>query len=168
MRQPSSQMTKPAATFLGIFLSVSAAFAQSPPALAQALSPFAGEWELDVRTPVQRKDGVDCGKALLSLSQEGEVIEGRYWYATPGCGRLTEESEVKGVATNRTAVLVIASSRNGALVMGKAQLNPDQSLRWRPVQAVTRGEPDGDDGIVGDTIFRKLIPKRANAEKSGS
>ena len=44
--------------------------------------------------------------------------------ATSGCGRINAggEGTVKGVVIGQTAVLVITSGRNGAIVMGTAKL----------------------------------------------
>jgi hypothetical protein len=68
---------------------------------------FSGTWVIDLRSPAERKNKVECGSASFKLIQTGEKITGDHIFATPGCGRLNEggEGSVKGVAVG-TAVQV--------------------------------------------------------------
>jgi hypothetical protein len=49
---------------------------------------FSGEWEIDLRTPQEKKQRLECGTASFKLSQRGEKISGEHSMATVGCGRL--------------------------------------------------------------------------------
>ena len=71
-----------------------------------------------------------------------------------GCGRLNEggEGTVKGVVVGQTAVLVVTSGRNGAIVLGEARLQ-GSALDWQTVEDIRPGEPETDSPL----IFRKGI-----------
>src|SRR5688572_21667247 len=83
---------------------------------------FSGDWTLDLRTPVERQENLECGIAEFNLTQDGNRIVGSHTMATAGCGRQNEggHETVKGIVVNETAVLVVTSGRNGAVVMGTA------------------------------------------------
>jgi len=69
--------------------------------------------------------------------------------ATPQCGRINEggEGTVKGIATGKTAVLVVTSGRNGAIVLGRARL-VSGNLQWEVTEEVKGGEPAGDSPLI--------------------
>lgn len=52
-----------------------------------------------------------------------------------------------GVVVGDTAVLVVTSGRNGAIVLGKAKL-VDGVLAWQTMEVVRRGEPEGDSDLI--------------------
>jgi hypothetical protein len=124
--------------------------ALSAPAKAQGTSaPFTGTWSIDLRTPSERKEKVECGTAVFTLSQTGSKIVGDHSMATPRCGRMNDggEGSVKGVVIGRTAVLAVTSGRNGQIVLGSAQVRPG-SLHWQVSEEIKAGEPEGDSGLI--------------------
>lgn len=118
---------------------------------ALAQQPFSGEWEIDLRTPAQRKAGAECGTAHFALQQTGDQISGDHSMVTPGCGRLNEggEATVEGVARGNSAILVVTSGRTGAVVRGRA-IREGSSLRWTVLEELKPGEPEGDSGLILD------------------
>ena len=110
---------------------------------------FSGIWEIDLRTPVERRNKVECGVAIFELRQSGEKITGSHSFATPNCARMNEggEGTVKGQVIGQTAFLVVTSARNGAIVMGKAD-RVGNSLRWLVLYDIKPGEPDGDPALI--------------------
>jgi hypothetical protein len=116
---------------------------------ASAAQPFAGMWEIDLRTPSEREAGAECGKANFKLSQEGERVTGDHTMATVGCGRLNEggEQTVQGVAHGNTAVLVVTSGRNGEVIRGRA-IRDGSRLRWQVLETLKAGEPEDDSGLI--------------------
>lgn len=123
-------------------------------AMAQA---FTGTWTIDLRTPAERKQKVECGTASFELVQTGDRITGDHTFATAGCGRLNEggQETVKGVVIGKTAVLTVTSGRTGAIVLGKATLSGDR-LRWEPVLDIKAGEPEGDSPLIlGKATLRR-------------
>jgi hypothetical protein len=110
---------------------------------------FSGRWAVDLRTPIERKSGVECGSAEFKLEQHGTRIVGSHSMYPSGCGRMNEggRETVKGVVVNGTAVLVVTSSRNGAVVMGTASLR-DSKLHWQMLEEVRAGEPEGDSPLI--------------------
>jgi hypothetical protein len=120
------------------------------PAKAQGRStPFTGTWSIDLRTPAEKKDKVECGTAVFKLSQAGAKIVGDHAMATPGCGRMNEggEASVKGLVLGGTAVLTVTSARNGQIVLGSAKVRGD-SLHWQVSEEIKAGEPEGDSGLI--------------------
>ena len=117
--------------------------AQQPP------SPFTGTWTIDLRTPVQKSEKVECGTATFKLAQVGTKIVGDHSFATAQCGRLNEggEGTVKGVVVGGTAVLVVTSGRNGQIVLGSATVR-DGALHWQVTEEIKPGEPEGDSGLI--------------------
>ena len=69
--------------------------------------------------------------------------------ATPRCGRVNEggEGTVKGIVVGATSVLIVTSSRNGAMVLGTAKLHGD-SLQWQVREEIKAGEPVGDSPLI--------------------
>lgn len=116
--------------------------------LAQQSS-FTGTWLIDLRSSDERERSVECGMAIFELTQVGDVITGSHAFATPGCGRVNEggPEAVKGKVTGASAVLVVTSARNGAVVEGKATLNGDQ-LQWQTLQEIKPGDPAGDSALI--------------------
>lgn len=124
---------------------------------------FTGNWSIDLRSKAQRNRGIECGRASFSLSQVGNKISGDHAFSTPGCGRLNEGTEgaVKGVVIGSTAVLVVTSGRNGAVVMGIAKRNGNL-LHWNTEEEIRPGEPEGDSSLIlgkGVLAFEKNYAK---------
>lgn len=110
---------------------------------------FTGDWSIDLRSKTERTRGIECGGASFSLSQVGNKISGDHAFSTPGCSRLNEggEGTVKGVVVGNTAVLVVTSGRNGAVVMGTAK-KKGKFLHWSTVEEIRPGEPEGDSPLI--------------------
>ena len=110
---------------------------------------FTGSWSIDLRSPSEQTRNVECGVASFNLVQSGSSISGDHTFSTPGCGRLNEggEGTVKGVVVGNTAVLVVTSGRNGAIVMGKATVKGN-SLYWQTLEEIKQGEPEGDSPLI--------------------
>ncbi|TAJ16269.1 MAG: hypothetical protein EPO47_07715 [Rugosibacter sp.] len=110
---------------------------------------FNGTWSIDLRSKAEQKRRVECGLATFVLVQNGNKISGDHTFSTPGCGRLNEggEGTVKGVVVGNTAVLVVTSGRNGAVVMGKATTN-GAFLLWQTLEEIKQGEPEGDSPLI--------------------
>lgn len=110
---------------------------------------FSGTWHLDMRSDAERKNKVECGVAAFELLQSGKKISGSHWFATPGCGRINEggEGTVKGYVIGQTAFLVVTSGRNGTIVAGKAD-RVGSSLRWKVLDEIRAGEPNGDSPLI--------------------
>jgi len=124
--------------------------ALSATAGAQGLpAPFTGSWFIDLRTPAERKEKVECGTAVFKLSQTGVKVVGDHSMATPRCGRMNEggEGTVKGLVVGGTAVLTVTSARNGQIVLGSAKVRGD-SLHWQVSEEIKAGEPEGDSGLI--------------------
>ena len=119
---------------------------------------FSGYWRLDLRTPAERERKVECGSAEFELRQDGNRILGSHSMVTVGCGRQNEGSSdsVKGVLVDGTAVLVVTSARNGAIVMGTAKIQSG-SLRWQPLEDIRPSEIEGDSPLIsGAAIFSRV------------
>lgn len=120
-------------------------------ALAAQAAPldFSGHWFLDLRTPADRQQKLECGSATFELTQNGDRILGSHRMATAACGRLNEggPETVKGVVVGDTAVLVVTSGRNGAIVMGTARLRGN-SLHWQTLDEIRPGDPEGDSPLI--------------------
>ena len=112
-------------------------------------APYTGIWSIDLRTPAQKREKVECGSANFELTQTGTKIVGDHSFATAGCSRLNEggEGTVKGIVVGVTAVLVVTSARNGQIVLGSATVQAD-SLHWQVSEEIKAGEPDGDSGLI--------------------
>lgn len=117
--------------------------------MAAAAENFSGRWSLDLRTADQRARNLECGLATFELSQIGDKITGNHTFATPGCGQVNEGGygTVTGVAIGPTAVLVVTSARNGAVVMGKATLSRHM-LNWAVLEEIKNGEPEGESALI--------------------
>jgi len=126
----------------------------------QLTAPFAGTWSIDLRTPAQKKEKVECGTATFKLTQTGTKIVGNHFFATAHCGRLNEGGgeTVKGIAVGATAVLVVTSGRNGQIVLGSATVRAG-ALHWQVTDEIKPGEPDGDSGLIlHKGVFQKELP----------
>lgn len=110
---------------------------------------FTGAWRIDLRTADEKAAGAQCGEAGFELVQIGKRVAGSHWFVTPGCGRQNEggEGTVRGVVVGNTAVLVVTSSRNGAVVLGTATLEQG-ALRWEYVDEIKPGEPETDSPLI--------------------
>jgi len=120
------------------------------PVKAQNLStPFTGTWSIDLRTSAEKKEKVECGTAVFTLTQTGTKVVGDHSMATPRCGRMNEggEGTVKGVVIGETAVLAVTSGRNGQIVLGSAKVHAG-SLHWKVSEEIKAGEPEGDSGLI--------------------
>ena len=115
--------------------------------LSFAGEPFNGNWHIDLRNSSERRQGAECGAAEFKLTQSGDVVAGTHTMSAIGCGRVNEGGAVKGVVIGNTAVLVITSGRNGAIVMGTAK-HSEGNLVWRTVDEVSTGNPDGDSPMI--------------------
>jgi hypothetical protein len=124
------------------------AVATSSCALAGAPA-FTGEWQIDLRSPAQKRAHVDCGAAGFKLEQSGDKVTGTHWMVTPGCGRENEggDETVSGVVRDGAATLTVTSGRNGEVVRGRAK-REGSSLRWQVLEQLKPGEPAGDSGLI--------------------
>jgi hypothetical protein len=126
----------------------------SSSALAEGLpSNFTGNYSVDICP-----DGVSkpCGRASLTLLQNGLRICGDHTFVTPGAGRMNEgfAGSVRGTVVGDIAVLVITSGRNGGVVLIRTQLS-GSNLKWETVEQVSEGSPPGDALIFGSGILRR-------------
>lgn len=121
---------------------------------------FSGHWFLDLRTPAERQQKLECGSASFELTQTGDRILGSHSMATAGCGRLNEggPETVKGVVVGEAAVLVVTSGRNGAIVMGTARLRSN-TMHWQTLDEIRPGEPEGDSPLVLGQGHLTRMPK---------
>jgi hypothetical protein len=112
-------------------------------------SNFSGTWVIDLRSTEEQKANVECGTAEFKLTKNAENISGEHTFATVGCGRLNEggPKTVSGIIVGNTAVLVVTSGRNGAMVLGKATLQGDM-LYWQTLQELQPGEPAEDSPLI--------------------
>jgi hypothetical protein len=110
---------------------------------------FSGKWTIDLRSASQRDQKLECGTAEFELTQEGARITGSHSMATVGCGRLNDGglNTVKGTVVGDTAVLVVTSGRNGAIVLGTAQLSSGL-LKWQVIEEIQDGEPATDSPLI--------------------
>lgn len=118
---------------------------------------FTGTWTLDIRSPTERKQGIDCGIASFKLKQTGNKIIGDHTFYIPGCGRINEggEETVTGTVTGNIATLIVTSGRNGAVVRGRATLK-GRLLHWVTLEELKPGEPEGDSPLILDKGTLKL------------
>ena len=123
------------------------------PLSAGAMSDFSGRWEIELCYGGKDKP---CGAAHFSLLQNGTRICGDHTFYTAGAGRMNEGSpgSVRGVVIGDTAVLVVRSGRNGALVLGKAT-RAGQNLRWQSLEEIDPGNPVGDGLILGEGVLKR-------------
>lgn len=123
--------------------------------LPAAAADFTGEFTVSICPDGKSKP---CGGASLTLIQNGARICGDHSFATPGAGRINEgfPGSVRGTVIDQTAVLVITSGRNNAIVFGKA-LMVGRNLQWQTLEEIFEGSPSGDA-----LIFAKGILERAS------
>jgi hypothetical protein len=112
---------------------------------------FTDTWTLDVRSPTERKQGIECGIASFSLKQTGNNIVGDHTFYAPGCGLINEggEGTVMGMVAGNTANLVVTSGRNGAVVRGQVALE-GHLLHWVTLEELKAREPEGDSPLILD------------------
>jgi hypothetical protein len=112
-------------------------------------SPFTGVWSIDLRSAEEKALKTQCGSATFELTQSGSKITGNHYFSTPRCVRMNEggEGTVKGVVIGTTAVLVVTSGRNGAIVLGNAKLNRG-ALEWQTLEDIKEGEPPNDTPLI--------------------
>lgn len=118
-----------------------------------AVPDFSGEWEIALC--YNGKDN-PCGSAHFSLLQYGTRICGDHTFYTAGAGRMNEGTpgSVRGTVEGDTAVLVVRSGRNGALIRGKAT-RVGNDLRWQTLEELETGQPVGDGLILGEGVLKK-------------
>lgn len=121
-------------------------------------SNFSGNWFVDLRTPTEHEQKLDCGSATFDLTQTGDRVVGSHSMATVGCSRLNEggAKTVKGVIVASVAVLVVTSARNGAVVMGTVRLQGGE-LHWQTLDEIRPGEPEGDSPLI---LGRGVLTRR--------
>lgn len=120
--------------------------------------PFSGTWSIDLRSTRERKQNEECGSATFMLTQKGNRVIGDHQMATVGCGRMNAGGDevVKGVVVGNTAVLVVTSGRNGAVVMGRATLKGGD-LVWEPLETIAPGDPPSDAPLIlGAATLRRV------------
>ncbi|MFZ2161018.1 MAG: hypothetical protein WAW02_02260 [Sideroxyarcus sp.] len=136
------------------------ALASSP---CLAVPDFSGVWQIALCY-----DGKDkpCGSAYFSLLQYGTRICGDHTFYTAGAGRMNEgePGSVRGNVEGDTAVLLVRSGRNGALVRGKAS-RIGKVLRWKIVEELEPGEPIGDGLILGEGDLKIISNEVSNELK---
>jgi hypothetical protein len=114
---------------------------------------FSGEWEIALCA-----NGKDepCGSAHFSLLQYGTRICGDHALYTANAGRMNEGNpgSVRGIVEGETAVLLVRSGRNGALVRGKA-IRVGKDLRWQTLEELEPGQPIGDGLILDKGVLKK-------------
>ena len=134
---------------LAYFIVLSVATANVYPQAVTTKTPFSGILEIDLRTPAERTNKVECGVAIFELHQSGKKISGNHTFATSNCGRMNEggEGTVKGYVMGHSAFLVVTSARNGAIVMGRADRIAN-SLRWLVLDEIKSGEPEEDSALI--------------------
>jgi len=117
-----------------------------------APAPFTGHWSIDFRNAEERAKHKECGIADFELTQDGDRVSGSHSMATVGCGRINEggPETVKGVVVNGVAILVVTSSRNGAIVLGTATLR-NGKLHWHYREEIRPSEQEGDSPLILDS-----------------
>jgi hypothetical protein len=115
-------------------------------------TPFTGRWSIDLRNAEDRAKNKECGIAAFELTQDGDRVSGSHSMATVGCGRINEggPETVKGVVVNGVAILVVTSSRNGAVVLGTATLG-NGKLHWHYREEIRPSEQEGDSPLILDS-----------------
>jgi hypothetical protein len=121
---------------------------------------FEGTWVIYIGPKSQRE--TECPRAVLTLLQERDRLCGNFTFATPTCSRVDEGDppSVKGIVVDSTAVLVVTSGRNGAIVLGKATRKGD-TLHWTTLEEIKAGEPERDSPLILDKGTLKLDTPRA-------
>jgi hypothetical protein len=140
---------------------IAAALLTIAAAVHAAPAPFTGHWSIDLRSAEDRSNNKECGVADFELTQDGDRISGSHSMATVGCGRINEggPETVKGVVVNGVAILVVTSSRNGAVVLGTATLTGGK-LHWHYREEVRPSEEEGDSPLILDSAV--LVRERAS------
>jgi hypothetical protein len=118
-----------------------------------AVPDFSGEWDIAL---CYNEKGQPCGSAHFSLLQYGTRICGDHTFYTAGAGRMNEGApgSVRGTVQGDTAVLLVRSGRNGALVRGKAT-RVGNDLRWQTLEELEPGQPVGDGLILGEGVLKR-------------
>lgn len=132
------------------------------PALAEPAAPFAGTWSISLHSPGPSATSADCELATMELHQEGRQIRGSYRQADADCAQLEDGAQVVGQATRKVATLEIRSSRNGAVVRGRAVVRGDK-LFWQARNVVVHGQPEGDERILSGGILSRRSPPGGGA-----
>lgn len=134
------------------------ACASSQPVQA-AKADFNGVWS--VKWCDKSNPKLDCGGFNVTLAQKGERICGDFGGALVNL-RQTDEGTIVGAAIGKTAVLTVRSQRSQAILLIRVELN-DDTLSWRAVDTVQRGEGDIDVIASNDVLTR--TPSTASTPK---
>ena len=119
---------------------------------------FTGIWNIDICSDQDKKS---CGEAEFSLIQKGTIICGDHSFYPAGLSRVNEgePGSVRGTVVGDTAVLVVRSGRNGAIVLGTARL-AGSNLDWKYLNVeILPGDPPGDDLILDSSLLHRKSKK---------
>jgi hypothetical protein len=111
---------------------------------------FSGTWS--VQWCSKTEPSLDCGGFNVSLVQRDESICGDFGGALVGL-RQVDEGTVVGSAVGYAAILVVESQRNQAIALVRAERSGD-TMRWKVVDDVKRGNSDIDVIALDDTLIR--------------
>lgn len=139
-----------------LFISITLA-----PIIADAGS-FEGKWVIDLRSPDEKKNNVECGDASFDLTQNGSNIVGTHDFYTSYCGRVNEGGAVVGKAKGTKAILFVTGGRTGAIVKGRAEIK-NGHLSWVTLKTIKAGEPKNDSPLIlskGVLSREKSLPSK--------
>lgn len=126
-----------------------ASCAAMPPANERA-HVFDGAWAVEW---CSRTDpALDCGGFDIDLVQRGERICGEFGGALVGL-RQVDEGRIVGSAVGDTAILVVESTRNQAIVLVRAERRGER-LHWKVVEEIKEGSGD-IDVIASDDVLER-------------
>lgn len=118
---------------------------------------FTGNWEIDLRTPAQRAAKAECGHAYFMLEQHGTEVIGDHGYATPGCAQVNNGGPVRGWVRQGETLLEVTSTKQGAVVRGKATLVKGK-LKWRTLEVLQPGTPGLGAPLILDKGLLYRLP----------
>jgi len=149
-------------TFASVASPSSAEPAAHPePERMQGAHHFAGTWA--VQWCDKAKPDLECGGFNLTLVQQGDRLCGSYGGALANL-RQVDEGGVVGTVVGDTAVMAVESSRNGGIVLARAQWQAG-SLHWKQVDEIHRGGTDiaiiADDAVLLPTAVGNEQPAQA-------
>jgi hypothetical protein len=111
---------------------------------------FSGTWSVQWCSKTDLS--LDCGGFNVSLVQRNESICGDFGGALVGL-RQVDEGTVIGSAVGDTAILVVESMRNQAILLVRAERSGD-TMRWKVIDEVKRGGDDIDVIALDDILIR--------------
>ncbi len=112
---------------------------------------FSGHWY--VKWCDKINSNLDCGGFNITLVQEGDRICGDFGGALVNL-RQTDEGAIVGTKVGSTAVLAVESMRSRSIVLVRAEL-VGNTLHWKTVDQIRRGEGDIDVIAIDDVLARK-------------